>query len=63
MGTLHSLAQNIVTATLDITGGTQLSVQHYGVTARVFGIKRGGRWRLYVNHPVGGGYETELLYR
>ena len=62
MGTLHSLAQDIGTATPDITGGTQLSVQQYGATARIFGIKRRGRWRLYVNRPVGGGYQTELLY-
>ena len=62
MGTLHSLAQDIVTASPDITGGTQLSMQQYGATARIFGIKRRGRWRLYVNRPVGGGYQTELLY-
>lgn len=62
MGTLHNLAQDIVAATPDITGGTQLSVQQYGATARVFGIKRGGHWRLFVNRPVGGTYQTELLY-
>ncbi|RDU96659.1 hypothetical protein [Trinickia dinghuensis] len=59
--TLHGLAQDIAAAHPDITGGTLLSVQQYGATARVFGIKRNGQWRLYVNRPVGGTYQTELL--
>lgn len=60
--TLHNLAQDIVASTPNITGGTQLSVQQYGNRARVFGVKR-GRWRLFVNRPIGGGnYQTELLY-
>ena len=61
--TLASLAQDIVAAHPDMTGGTLLSVQQYGATARVFGIKRGGQWRLYVNRPVGGTYQTELLHQ
>lgn len=62
MGALQNLAQDIVAANLDITGGTLLSVGQYGGISRVFGIKRGGRWRLFVNRPVGGNYQTELLY-
>lgn len=62
MGTLHNLAQDIVAATPDITRGTQLSVQQYGDAARVFGIKRDGGWRLFVNRKLGGTYRTELLY-
>jgi hypothetical protein len=59
---LYDLAQDIVAATPDITGGTHLSVRQYGATARVFGIRRGGQWRLFVNRPVGGSYRTELLH-
>ncbi|MFN7571750.1 MAG: hypothetical protein ACK5TK_09915 [Betaproteobacteria bacterium] len=59
---LHNLAQHIIAATPGITGGTQLSVRQYGDKARVFGIKRGGQWRLFVNRPVGGSYRTELLH-
>lgn len=61
--TLRNLAQDIIAMTPDINAGTQLSVQQYGASARVFGIKRSGRWRLFVNRPVGGLYQTELLYR
>jgi hypothetical protein len=60
--TLYNLAQDILSMTPDITAGTLLSVQQYGATARVFGVKRGERWRLFVNRPVGATYQTELLY-
>jgi hypothetical protein len=62
MRTLQELAAHIVEATPEITGGTQLSVAQYGATARVFGIKRGGQWRVFVNRPGGARYRTELLY-
>jgi hypothetical protein len=59
---LHDLAQDIIAETPGITGGKQLSGRQYVGQSRVFGIKRGGQWRLFVNRPVGGSYRTELLY-
>ncbi|MEX3899856.1 hypothetical protein [Paraburkholderia sp. BR10954] len=59
--TLLNLAQDIVASHPGITGGTLLSAQQYGDRARVFGIKRGEQWRLYVNYPAGGNYRTDLL--
>jgi len=60
--TLYNLAQDIVATTPGITRGTLMSVAQYANPSRVFGIKRGGQWRLFVNRPVGGNYQTELLY-
>jgi hypothetical protein len=61
-GTLYDLAHDIVAATPDITGGTQLSIQQYNPPTRLFGVKRGGQWRFFVNSTVGGGFQTQLLY-
>lgn len=60
--TLHNLAQDLIATTPGITGGTQLSVAQYASPSRVFGIKRGGQWRLFINSPVGGNFQTQLLY-
>ena len=59
---LYDLAQDIVASSHSITGGAQLSVQQYGNKARVFGVKPGGRWRLFVNRSIGDNYQTELFY-
>lgn len=58
---LVDLANDIVEQVPGITGGTSLSVNQYGGTARVFGIRQAGRWRIYVNRPVAGQYQTDLL--
>jgi hypothetical protein len=60
---LLDLAQDILASHPGITGGTLLSAQQYGDQARVFGIQRGGQWRLYVNYLAGGRYRTDLLYQ
>lgn len=61
--TLHNLAQDILTTSPGITGGTLMGVQQYGHKARIFGVKRGGQWRIFVNRPIGpNNYRTELLY-
>ncbi|TDO96722.1 hypothetical protein [Marinomonas balearica] len=61
--TLHKVALDIVDQMPSITRGAQISVKDYGDKARIFGIKRHGAWRLYINKPNGNrGYQTELIY-
>jgi hypothetical protein len=63
--TLQALAQHIVAANPGITRGTALDARQYmgtGHVASVFGVKRGGRWRVYVNRRIGADYQTDLLY-
>lgn len=60
---LVNLVQDIVATTPGITRGISLSVNQYGSKARVFGVRRHGLWRLFVNRPNGAiNYQTDLLY-
>lgn len=60
---LYNLAMDIIATTPGLTECTQLSVAQYTAPTRVFGVRRGGKWRLFVNHPGGGTYHTDLLYQ
>jgi hypothetical protein len=63
--TLQALSEHIVAHNPSIVGGTALDARQYmatGNAASVFGIKRGGRWRIYVNSRTGADYHTDLLY-
>lgn len=58
---LFVLLDHIVKENPNLTAGQLLSVQHYGGNSQFFGIKRGGRWRFYVNRPVGEAYQTHEI--
>jgi hypothetical protein len=63
--TLQALVQHIVAHNPSIVRGTALDARQYMATgnpASVFGVKRGGRWRIYVNSMTGANYHTDLLY-
>lgn len=63
--TLQALSEHIVANNPNIIGGTALDARQYlsaGNAASVFGVKRGGRWRIYVNSKLGANYQTKLLY-
>ena len=62
---LQALSQHIVSTNPGIRGGTALDARRYmaaGHAASVFGVKRGGQWRIYVNSKTGVNYRTDLLY-
>ncbi len=62
---LQQLAQHVVADNPDIVRGTALDSRQYFSSdqpASVFGVKRGGSWRIYVNFKTGADYRTELLY-
>jgi hypothetical protein len=59
---LFELAEDIISTTPGITRGKLLGEAHYPTKSCVFGIKRSGRWRLFINRPVGAIYQTDLLY-
>ena len=62
---LQDLSAHIIANNPGITGGTSLDARQYmatGHAASVFGIKRGGRWRIYVNSKTGANYRTKLMY-
>ena len=48
-----------------ITRAAALDARQYmgaGNAATVFGVKRNGRWRIYINSKNGADYHTDLLY-
>lgn len=62
---LQALSQHILEANPSIRRGTALDARQYmtaGNAASVFGVKRGERWRIFVNHNSTGSYQTDLLY-
>jgi hypothetical protein len=63
--TLQALSEHVMARNPSITGGTALGARQYmggGNAATVFGVKRDGRWRIYVNSKNGADYHTDLLY-
>jgi hypothetical protein len=62
---LEALAQHIISENPSIRGVALNSPQYYssGQPASVFGIKRGGRWRIYANTKTGADYRTDVLYK
>ena len=62
---LQALAQHIIAANPAIRRGIALDSRQYmaaGNAASVFGVKRGGQWRIYVNSKTGVNYHTDMLY-
>ena len=63
--TLQQLAEHIVANNPNIIRGVALDSRQYmstGNAASVFGVKRGGSWRIFVNSKTGADYHTDLLF-
>lgn len=62
---LQQLAHHVVAENPSIIRGTSLDSRQYFTSdqpASVFGVKRGGSWRIFVNYRTGADYRTDLLY-
>ncbi len=62
---LQALSEQIIADNPDIIGGTSLDARQYmatGQAASVFGVKRDGRWRIFLNSKTGLDYRTSLMY-
>lgn len=62
---LQDLSAQIIALNPSIVRGTALDARQYmatGHAASVFGVKRGGQWRIYVNSKTGADYHTDLLF-
>jgi hypothetical protein len=62
---LHALAQHIIADHPNRIRGAALDVSHYmatGNAASVFGVRRGGRWQIFVNSKTGTDYHTDMLF-